>query len=194
MILLFLGWFFFGINVRVQFRVNFSPNRPLGRFGLVVAKSLCLSVCLSPSYAIFQGRKGGPRGAKLSFTMASVPAVLHDGISTLKKITSRNVHHYDWQPRGAKLSFMMASVPAVLHGGISTLKMKIYIITTDNFFKDKSRNLPKIVLVSLSESVERFFVSRMRDFYLKPFLSPWHNFYLVSSKLFKEDLFHSKFS
>ena len=83
---------------------------------------MCLSVCLSPFHAIFQGRKGGPRGAKLSFTMASVPAVLHDGISTLKKITYRNVHHYDWQPRGAKLSFTIASVPAVLQYGISTLK------------------------------------------------------------------------
>ena len=33
------------------------------------------------------------------------------------------------------------------------------------FFQDKSRNLPKIVSVRLSASVEIFFVSRMRDFY-----------------------------
>ena len=32
------------------------------------------------------------------------------------------------------------------------------------FFLDKSRNLSKIVSVLLSASVERFFVSRMRDF------------------------------
>ena len=32
------------------------------------------------------------------------------------------------------------------------------------FFKGKSRNLSKLVLVLLSASVERFFVSRMRDF------------------------------
>ena len=36
---------------------------------------------------------------------------------------------------------------------------------TSLFLKDKSRNLPKIVLVRLSASIERFFVSRMRDFY-----------------------------
>ena len=34
-----------------------------------------------------------------------------------------------------------------------------------NFFKYKSRNLSKIVSVLLSASVERFFVSRMRDFW-----------------------------
>ena len=32
------------------------------------------------------------------------------------------------------------------------------------FFLDKSRNLSKIVSVLLSASVERFFVSRLRDF------------------------------
>ena len=34
------------------------------------------------------------------------------------------------------------------------------------FFFDKSRNLSKIVLVLLSASVERFDVSRMRDFFI----------------------------
>ena len=66
---------------------------------------------------------------RLSFTMASVSAVLDDGISTLKlkiyikKCTSLRlvISRPPW------LSFTMASVPAVLHDGISTLKMKIYI-------------------------------------------------------------------
>ena len=87
-----MGWFFFGINVWVQFRVNFSPNRP-------TAKSVCLCAKDVP------GEQSSPsrwHQYPLSFTMASVP---------LKKITSRNVNHYDWQPRGAKLSFTMASVP-----------------------------------------------------------------------------------
>ena len=33
------------------------------------------------------------------------------------------------------------------------------------FFKDKSRNLSKIVSVLVSASVDRFFVSHMRDLY-----------------------------
>ena len=33
------------------------------------------------------------------------------------------------------------------------------------FFKDKSRHLSKIISVLLSASVERFFVSRMQDFF-----------------------------
>ena len=65
---------------------------------------------------------------RLSFTIASVTAVLHDGINSENEkihqemfiITTGNL-----PPPG--LSFTMASVPAALHDGISSLKMKIYI-------------------------------------------------------------------
>ena len=58
--------------------VKFSPNRPLGRFGLVVVMSVCVSVCLSPSHAIVPGEQRRSQGSK---------SVSHRGIDTLKNVT-----------------------------------------------------------------------------------------------------------
>ena len=92
--------------------------------------SMYIYMFLSSFHVIFLEASHWPSGhmIRLSFTMASVHTVVHNGISTLKmkiyigKCTSlRLVISPPW------LSFTMASVPAVLHNGISTLKMKIYI-------------------------------------------------------------------
>ena len=48
---------------------NFHQLRPLGRVGLLVAKSVSvLSVCLSPSHAIFlHGRTGAERALSMDW-------------------------------------------------------------------------------------------------------------------------------
>ena len=64
-------------------QLKFSKNLPLGRFFHRVAMSMCI---LSPFHVTFFEASHWPSGhmIRLSFTMASVPAVLHNGISTLK--------------------------------------------------------------------------------------------------------------
>ena len=55
---------------------------------------------------------------------------------------------------------MGAECPLPSHGAVASTFFFLF------FFKDKSCNLSKIVSVLRSASVERFFVSRMRDFFL----------------------------
>ena len=66
-----------------NFTKYFHQSGPLGRFGLLVAMFIRLLsfvvICcvLSPSHEILPGRKGGPRGAKPSPTVASVPKKMY---------------------------------------------------------------------------------------------------------------------
>ena len=64
-----------------------SPNWPTGPIWSSSCK-VCPGLCCPLSMQFFQGSKGGPRGAKLAFTVASV---------LWKKCTSRNIHHCDCQ-------------------------------------------------------------------------------------------------
>ena len=58
-----------------------------------------------------------------------------------------------------------------------------------SFFKDKSRNLPKIVSVRLSAFVERCFVSHMRDFWKYNVKSFFYFFFIKYwPKRFKKNL------
>ena len=68
---------------------------------------------------------------------------------------------------------------------IGPQKWRPKVTTTFFFFLNKSRNLSKIVSVLLSASVERFFVSRMRDF-----SSMFDAFVRILLLLFLTILFH----
>ena len=70
------------------------------------------------------------------------------------------------------LSFMMASV--IWKWKYTSRNYSLF------FFKDKSCNLPKIVSVCLSALVERFFVSRIRDFLIMIYSLRWKSFMAVA--------------
>ena len=91
--------------------LKLSKNWPLGGFFHRVAMSVLLSV---PFSCNFFEASHWPSGhmIRLSFTMASVPAVLHDGISTLKmKIYIKKC---------TSLRLVIFPPLAVLQDGIST--------------------------------------------------------------------------
>ena len=54
---------------------NFHQIGPLGRFGLVGAKSVHGGLCCPLPMRFSQGSKGGPRGAKLSPTVGGGAAL-----------------------------------------------------------------------------------------------------------------------
>ena len=66
--------------------------------------------------------------------------------------------------RGALKLGMGAERPSPTHGALKTGGVPKWTRQPPIFFVDKSRNLSKIVSVLPSAAVERFDVSRMRDF------------------------------
>ena len=160
----------------------FSKNRPLGQFLLVVAKSVhvsvCLCVCLSPFMRFSQGSKGGPRGAKPVRLLKQ--HVHHLQFPDKKAKQSQSVSSKSTSitcnflikkcnsmrfSQGSKAS--LSPRRARPSPAISWWKKQ----SKASLSPRRARPSPAIswwknviVSVLLSALVERFFVSRMRDF------------------------------
>ena len=138
-----------------QYIYTFSKNRLLGRFFLVVAMSVC--IILSPPHAILPGEQRRSQGSKASLSPRW--ELVHHLQFPDEKMCS-------WLPSELCLFdenssitcnlLMIKYVPDGHQNSVSSMRTRPSPAIT--WWKNV------IVSVLLSASVEKFFVSRMRDF------------------------------
>ena len=134
----------------------FTNSAPLGQVGHIVAVSVCVSVCLfvcAIGCSFFRGLSSALRSHdQFQASHWSSPPNPW-GFPRVFLGFSRGFPFFSGVFPGFSLLFLFSFLRKITQ----PLKNK-YI------FLDKSRNLSNIVSVLLSASVERFCVSRMRDF------------------------------